>query len=169
MATLVAADWRVTVMDIAGRDGVLNVDATSEDQLSGALRHCGEVNALICLTRAPCPAILQATTWQDWQRVMATHATAALLSMRCAQIRPGGAIVLRTRSVVAGIPAAIAAADGAVLGLARAASGGFAPRAVRVNAVIEQDTLQAAASAAAIAWLVSGRASFVTGAELRIG
>lgn len=169
VATLAAAGWTVTVIDIAGQNRALRVDATDEAQLSDALLQCGEVDALICLTRAPCPAVLQTTTWQDWHRVMATHATAALLAMRCAKVRPGGAIVLRTRAVTPGTPAAVGAADGAVLGLARAASGGFAPGRVRVNAVIEQDHNLAAASAAAIAWLASGSASFVTGAELRIG
>ena len=161
--------WQVRVFDIADPVASARVDATKEASLSDALRAWGAVDALICLTRAPCPAALTAIRWQDWQRVMAVHATAALLAMRCAELRAGGAIVLRTRAVTSGTSAAVAAADGAVLGLARAASGGFAPRLVRVNAVIEQDNSQATASAAAIAWLASRQASFVTGAELRVG
>ena len=167
-ALLVSAGWQVRVLDIAAPEKPLCIDATDEAQLSGALRSWGDLDALICLTRAPCPAALAATSWPDWQRVMAVHGTAALLSMRCARLRPGGAVVLRTRAVRAGTSACVAAADGAVLGLARAASGGFAPMQVRVNAVVEQDGTLAASSAAAMAWLASGRASFVTGAELHI-
>ena len=168
-ALLAATGWHVRVLDIAAQDQRLRVDATDEGQLSDALRSWGDLDALICLTRAPCPAALAATSWPDWQRVMAVQATAALLSMRCASMSPGGAVVLRTRAIRAGTSACVAAADGAVLGLARAASGGFAPLQVRVNAVIEQNDGCAGPSAAAIAWLASGRASFVTGAELRVG
>ena len=167
-ALLASTGWHVRVIDIAAQEKRLRVDATDERHLSGALRSWGDLDALICLTRAPCPVALADTNWSDWQRVMAVHATAAMLSMRCACMRPGGAVVLRTRAVRAGTSACVAAADGAVLGLARAASGGFAPMQVRVNAVIEQDGAGAGSSAAAIAWLASGRASFVTGAELRI-
>ena len=49
MAALAAADWHVTLLDLAGQNGTLRVDATDEAQLSKALHRVGEVDALICL------------------------------------------------------------------------------------------------------------------------
>jgi len=116
----------------------LITDVGDEDAVAMALSQIGPLRGLVCIAGTNARGRVEDLSWDDWRRVMAVNVTGCMLAMKHAQVSSGGAIVL-TASVSAHVATdghvAYHASKGAVLGLARAACGEFAPLGVRVNAV----------------------------------
>ncbi len=115
------------------------LDLTDEDALGAAFQGIGAITGLACIagTNAP-PRQVEDLSWADWSRVMAVNVGGTMLALKHAAMQDGGAIVLMgSVSAHIGTVGSVAyhTSKGAVLGLMRAASGGFAPRGIRVNAV----------------------------------
>jgi len=135
------AGWRAASIDLKenlGADLTLVADVTEEAAVAAALTRIGPVVGLVSIAGIGAHGRVEDFSWADWQRVMAVNVTGAMLSMKHAQMQPGGAIVL-TASISAHVATegsvAYHTSKGAVLGLMRAACGEFAPLGVRVNAV----------------------------------
>jgi NAD(P)-dependent dehydrogenase (short-subunit alcohol dehydrogenase family) len=122
-------------------DQSFTADVTDEPALAAAFARMGQLIGLACIAGINAPkARVEDLPWADWSRVMAVNVAGTLLAMKHAspQLQTGAGIVLMG-SVSAHIGtdgyAAYHTSKGAVLGLMRAASGEFAPRGIRVNAV----------------------------------
>jgi NAD(P)-dependent dehydrogenase (short-subunit alcohol dehydrogenase family) len=122
-------------------DQSFTADLTDETALSAAFAEIGDLIGLACIAGINAPkARVEDLAWADWSRVMAVNVAGTMLAMKhaSAQLQPGAGIVLMgSVSAHIGTDGYVAyhTSKGAVLGLMRAASGEFAPRGIRVNAV----------------------------------
>lgn len=202
-----AQGWRAVSFDLNPNpqaDLSVTLDVTDEAALAGAFFNLGALHGLACIAGIQVQGRVEDLPWADWQRIMAVNVGGSMLALKHASphLSPGGAIVLMG-SVSAHIgtngSTAYHTSKGAVLGLMRAASGEFAARGVRVNAVSpgwvatgftdralaglpDAADIRAKAASAhmlnrmasplevaeAMVFLLSDRASFVTGTELLV-
>ena len=118
----------------------IQLDLMDEAALSAAMAQAGPIDGLACIAGINAMGRVTDQPYADFRRVMRVNAGGTMLAMKHASphLRDGGAIVLMG-SVSAHIATdgsvAYHTSKGAVLGLMRAASGEFAPRGIRVNAV----------------------------------
>jgi NAD(P)-dependent dehydrogenase (short-subunit alcohol dehydrogenase family) len=116
-------------------------DLTEEAAVAGAFERIGPLAGLACIAGINAPKTrVEALSWADWSRVMTVNVAGTMLAMKhaSAQLQNGAGIVLMgSVSAHIGTDGYVAyhTSKGAVLGLMRAASGEFAPRGIRVNAV----------------------------------
>ncbi len=116
------------------------LDLMDETALAAALADAGQINGLACIAGINAMGRVIDQPWEEFRRVLRVNAGGTMLAMKHASphLLDGGAIVLMG-SVSAHIATdgsvAYHTSKGAVLGLMRAASGEFAPRGIRVNAV----------------------------------
>lgn len=138
-----AAGFDAAALDIeANADAarVHIVDVADETAMAAAFASIGPLVGLACIAGVNAHGRVEDLPWAEWRRVMAVNVRGTMLAMKHAapHLAPGGSIVLMS-SVSAHIGTdgytAYHTSKGAVLGLMRAASGEFAARGVRVNAV----------------------------------
>ena len=116
------------------------LDLTDEAAISEAFRATEALTGLVCIAGTNVRGRVETLPWEAWQRVMAVNVRGTMLAMKHAspRLQDDAGIVL-TSSVSAHIGTdgyvAYHTTKGAILGLMRAASGEFAPRNIRVNAV----------------------------------
>ena len=116
------------------------LDVSDEPGIAGAFRGMGPLSGLVCIAGTNVRGRVEDLSWEDWRRVMNVNVRGAMLAMKHASplFREGAGIAL-VSSVSAHIGTdgytAYHTSKGALLGLMRAASGEFAPRNIRVNAV----------------------------------
>lgn len=144
IAALQKAGHRAVSLDIAANpdaDVSVQIDLTDEAALANAFDRLGDLAGLACIAGTnAAKARVEDLSWSDWTRVMAVNVAGTMLAMKHAspRLQDGAGIVLMG-SVSAHIATdgyvAYHTSKGAVLGLMRAASGEFAPRRIRVNAV----------------------------------
>ncbi len=124
----------------ADADLSLVLDLLDEAALAAAFETVGAVAGLACIAGTNRAGRVTEMAWEDWRHVLRVNAAGTMLAMKhaCPRMGAGGSIVLMG-SVSAHIATtgsvAYHSSKGAVLGLMRAASGEFAPRGIRVNAV----------------------------------
>jgi NAD(P)-dependent dehydrogenase (short-subunit alcohol dehydrogenase family) len=117
------------------------LDLTDEPALAAAFADMGDLVGLACIAGTNAPrARVEDLSWDDWSRVMSVNVAGTMLAMKHAspRLQDGAGIVLMgSVSAHIGTDGYVAyhTSKGAVLGLMRAASGEFAPRRIRVNAV----------------------------------
>jgi NAD(P)-dependent dehydrogenase (short-subunit alcohol dehydrogenase family) len=116
------------------------LDLMDEPALAAALAEAGSLDGLVCIAGTHAMGRVTAMAWENWRRVLQVNAGGSMLAMKHAApvLRDGGAIVLMgSVSAHIGTDGSVAyhTSKGAVLGLMRAASGEFAARGIRVNAV----------------------------------
>jgi NAD(P)-dependent dehydrogenase (short-subunit alcohol dehydrogenase family) len=138
-----AAGHRTVGLDLApspDADLSMTLDLMDEGALAAALARVGPLAGLACIAGINAMGRVTEQPWEDFRRVLRVNAGGTMLAMKHASphLKDGGAIVLMG-SVSAHIATdgsvAYHTSKGAVLGLMRAASGEFAPRGIRVNAV----------------------------------
>lgn len=138
-----AAGHRCIGLDLqASQDVDLSVllDLMDESALAAAMEGIGPIEGLACIAGINAMGRVTEQPWAEFRRVLRVNAGGTMLAMKHAapHLKDGGAIVLMG-SVSAHIATdgsvAYHTSKGAVLGLMRAASGEFAPRGIRVNAV----------------------------------
>ncbi|WP_158629389.1 SDR family NAD(P)-dependent oxidoreductase [Roseitalea porphyridii] len=138
-----AAGLRAAALDlnpVAEADFSHALDLSDEGAIARAFEAIGPLTGLVCIAGMNARGRVEDLAWETWRRVMAVNVRGTMLSMKHASphLVEGGAIVL-TGSVSAHVGTdgyvAYHTSKGAVLGLMRAASGEFAERGVRVNAV----------------------------------
>jgi NAD(P)-dependent dehydrogenase (short-subunit alcohol dehydrogenase family) len=118
----------------------VTLDLMDEAALAQAIMQAGPLDGLACIAGINAMGRVTDQPHEDFRRVLRVNAGGTMLAMKHAapHLRDGGAIVLMG-SVSAHIATdgsvAYHTSKGAVLGLMRAASGEFAPRGIRVNAV----------------------------------
>lgn len=138
-----AQGWRAVSFDLNPNpqaDLSVTLDVTDEAALAGAFSNLGPLRGLACIAGIHVQGRVEDLPWADWQRIMAVNVGGSMLALKHASphLQPGGAIVLMGAvSAHIGTDGSTAyhTSKGAVLGLMRAASGEFAARGVRVNAV----------------------------------
>lgn len=137
------AGHRTVGLDLAESpeaDLSLTLDLMDEGALAKAMAEAGPLDGLACIAGINAMGRVTDQPWEDFRRILRVNAGGTMLAMKHAspQLKDGGAIVLMG-SVSAHIATdgsvAYHTSKGAVLGLMRAASGEFAPRGIRVNAV----------------------------------
>lgn len=116
------------------------LDVSDEVAVRKALSTAEALAGLVCIAGTNARGRVEDLSWDEWHRVMAVNVRGAMLAMKHAsgRLRSGGSIVLMSSvSAKIGTDGYVAyhTSKGAVLGLMRAASGEFAPRGIRVNAV----------------------------------
>ncbi len=138
-----AAGHRTVGLDLATSpeaDLSFTLDLMDEGALAQAMAEAGPLDGLACIAGINAMGRVTDQPWEDFRRVLRVNAGGTMLAMKHAspQLKDGGAIVLMG-SVSAHIATdgsvAYHTSKGAVLGLMRAASGEFAARGIRVNAV----------------------------------
>ena len=138
-----AAGHRTVGIDLAPSpeaDLSLTLDLMDEVALAQAMAQAGPLDGLACIAGTHAMGRVTDQPWEDFRRVLRVNSGGTMLAMKHAapHLRNGGAIVLMG-SVSAHIATdgsvAYHTSKGAVIGLMRAASGEFAPRGIRVNAV----------------------------------
>lgn len=138
-----AAGHRTIGLDLAPSpeaDLSLTLDLMDENALAQAMAEAGALNGLACIAGIHAMGRVADQPWEDFRRVLRVNAGGIMLAMKHASryLKDGGAIVLMG-SVSAHLATdgsvAYHTSKGAVIGLMRAASGEFAPRGIRVNAV----------------------------------
>ena len=116
------------------------LDVSDESAIAVAFRQIDSLSGLVCIAGTNARGRVEELSWEDWRRVMAVNVKGTMLAMKHASplLREGAGIVLIS-SVSAHIGTdgytAYHTSKGAMLGLMRAASGEYAPRGIRVNAV----------------------------------
>ena len=116
------------------------LDVSDEVAVAKAFRAAETLAGLACIAGTNARGRVEGLSWDEWNRVMAVNVRGAMLAMKHAsgRLRNGGSIVLMSSvSAKIGTDGYVAyhTSKGALLGLMRAASGEFAPRGIRVNAV----------------------------------
>lgn len=138
-----AAGHRTVGLDLAESpeaDLSLTLDLMDEGALAEAMALAGPLDGLASIAGINAMGRVTNQPYEDFRRVLRVNAGGTMLAMKHASphLKDGGAIVLMG-SVSAHIATdgsvAYHTSKGAVLGLMRAASGEFAPRGIRVNAV----------------------------------
>lgn len=150
----------------------VDADRTSEAQLAEVFLHVGaelgRVDVLGNALRAP--EVADASE-DEWDHAMAVNVTTAFLAMKYAvplMCEVGGSIV-NVSAVGTARDMAGAASMAALNHLTRVTAAEYAPRQIRVNAVL-MDRLATAVDAANAALFLAGDGSgFVTGVELVVG
>ena len=116
------------------------LDVSDESGMAGAFRDTGPLAGLVCIAATNVPGHVEDLSWETWRRILAVNVSGSMLAMKHASplLQEGASIVLIS-SILAHLGSdgftAYHTSKGAVLGLMRAASGEFAPRKIRVNAV----------------------------------
>jgi NAD(P)-dependent dehydrogenase (short-subunit alcohol dehydrogenase family) len=137
------AGHRTVGLDLAespAADLSLTLDLMDEDALAQAMAAAGPLDGLAGIAGINAMGRVTDQPWEDFRRVLRVNAGGAMLAMKHASphLKKKGAIVLMG-SVSAHIATdgsvAYHTSKGAVIGLMRAASGEFAARGIRVNAV----------------------------------
>lgn len=143
LRALRAAGHRTASLDLSETpeaDLSFALDLLDERALAAAFEAIGEVDGLACIAGTNRNGPVTSMPWEDWRHVLRVNAGGTMLAMKHAspRMRAGGSIVLMG-SVSAHIATegsvAYHCSKGAVIGLMRAASGEFAARGIRVNAV----------------------------------
>jgi NAD(P)-dependent dehydrogenase (short-subunit alcohol dehydrogenase family) len=143
LRALKAVGHRTVGLDLApspDADLSITLDLMDEAALAQAMAEAGPLDGLACIAGINAMGRVTDQPWEDFARVLRVNAGGTMLAMKHASphLKDGGAIVLMG-SVSAHIATdgsvAYHTSKGAVLGLMRAASGEFAPRGIRVNAV----------------------------------
>lgn len=122
-------------------DQSFTADQTDEHALAATFAEIGDLIGLACIAGInAAKARVEDLAWADWSRVMKVNVAGTMLAIKHAspQLQSGAGIVLMgSVSAHIGTDGYVAyhTSKGAVLGLMRAASGEFAPRGIRVNAV----------------------------------
>ena len=115
------------------------LDLTDEPAVAAAFAAVGALTGLACIAGINAgPDRVEDLAWDDWSRVMAVNVGGTMLALKHAHLLDSAGIVLMgSVSAHIGSVGSVAyhTSKGAVLGLMRAASGAFAPRGIRVNAV----------------------------------
>ena len=116
------------------------LDVSDEVAVRQALRTAETLAGLACIAGTNVRGRVGDLSWDEWNRVIAVNVRGAMLAMKHAseRLKNGGSIVLMSSvSAKIGTDGHVAhhTLKGALLGLMRAASGEFAPRGIRVNAV----------------------------------
>ena len=140
---LEAAGQRTVSLDLepnAGASESHALDDSDEVAVRKAFRTAETLAGLVCIAGTNARGRVEDLSWDEWKRVMAVNVRGAMLAMKHAsgRLRNGGSIVLMSSvSAKIGTDGYVAyhTSKGALLGLMRAASGEFAPRGIRVNAV----------------------------------
>jgi hypothetical protein len=160
---------RIGHSDFAGAGGRIIENLLDENAVAEAFATVGVLDGLACLTADEDSVNPEDLSWSRWTAASRAIASVALVALKHGgpRVADGGAIVL-TAAPGPRDPAG-AAALGLLLGLSRGASGGFAARGIRVNHVAAGEDPSPEAQAEAIAFLLSGRATFVTGADIGRG
>mgnify|MGYP002628302538 CR=1 FL=1 len=200
-----ARDYRAVSLDLRENpdaDISIVLDLTDEGAVKDAFDSIGPLVGLVCIAGTNVQGLVTDLPLAEWRRVMQVNVGHMMLALKHggrALTEGAGVVLMSSVSAHIGTVGSVAyhSSKGAVLGLMRAASGGFAPRGVRVNAVspgwVDTDftnraldatpngeaiRLAAAAQhiagrmaqpsevAEAVLFLLSDRASFVTGTEL---
>lgn len=123
-----------------GADLSIDLDVTDEAALADALHRAGPLSGLVCLAGTTAPGRVTDLPLAEWRRVMRVNVGHMMLALKHAgaSLQDGAGVVLMSSvSAHIGTVGSVAyhTSKGAVLGLMRAASGGFASRGIRVNAV----------------------------------
>jgi NAD(P)-dependent dehydrogenase (short-subunit alcohol dehydrogenase family) len=138
-----SAGHRVVGLDLTNSpdaDLSIGLDLMDEDALAQAMAQAGPMDGLASIAGINAMGRVTDQPYADFRRVLRVNAGGTMLAMKHASphLKDGAAIVLMG-SVSAHIATdgsvAYHTSKGAVLGLMRAASGEFAPRGIRVNAV----------------------------------
>ncbi|MDE0520459.1 MAG: SDR family oxidoreductase [Boseongicola sp.] len=140
---LEAAGQRTISLDLAPNAEASEcyvLDVSDEVVVREAFRPAKALAGLVCIAGTNAHGRVEDLSWEDWNRVMEVNVRGAMLAMKHAsgRLRRGCSIVLMSSvSAKIGTSGFVAyhTSKGAVLGLMRAASGEFAPRGIRVNAV----------------------------------
>lgn len=150
--------------ECVGDGGGIVVDPLREEEVAAAFAKVGRVDGLACVTVDKDGQGDGGLSWSRWTAVSRRIATAGLLALKHGGplVVDGGAIVLT--SAAGRRDPASDAARAILMGLARGASGGFALRGVRVNHVAAGPSVTDQAEA--IAFLLTQKAGFVTGADI---
>ena len=116
------------------------VDISKEEEVEQAFKEIDHINALVCLAEISFQASIENLPWDSWQQLMGVNVRGAMLSLKYASplFDKGSSIILASSlSENLGKSGYLAyqTSNGAVLGLMRAASGGFVERDIRVNAI----------------------------------
>ncbi|PQM63172.1 MAG: hypothetical protein CML38_10900, partial [Rhodobacteraceae bacterium] len=116
------------------------VDISREEEVEKAFKEIDHINALVCLAEINFQASIENLPWKSWQKLMVVNVRGAMLSLKYASplFNKGSSIILASSlSENLGKSGYLAyqTSKGAILGLMRAASGGFVERDIRVNAI----------------------------------
>ena len=116
------------------------VDISKEEEVKQAFKEIDHINALVCLAEISFQASIENLPWESWQQLMGVNVRGAMLSLKYASplFDKGSSIILASSlSENLGKSGYLAyqTSKGALLGLMRAASGGFVERNIRVNAI----------------------------------
>ncbi len=136
--------WEVVAMDLrpVGRVGSLKVDIADAEMVTAALQELPRIDGLVNNAAVQLYKPLRETGMEDWDAVMAVNLRAPFACLKAAfdKLAEVGGSVVNVASVHALATsdsiAAYAATKGGLAALTRAASIEFAPRGVRVNAVL---------------------------------
>ena len=116
------------------------VDISKEEEVEQAFKEIDHINALVCLAEINFQASIENLPWKSWQQLMEVNVRGAMLSLKYASpIFDKGSSIILASSLSENLGKsgylAYQTSKGAVLGLMRAASGGFVERDIRVNAI----------------------------------
>ena len=116
------------------------VDISKEEEVEKAFKEIDHINALVCLAEISFQASIENLPWESWQQLMGVNVRGAMLSLKYASplFDKGSSIILAgslSENLGKSGYLAYQTSKGALLGLMRAASGGFVERNIRVNAI----------------------------------
>jgi hypothetical protein len=157
---------RLSHPGLAGPGGGIIPNPLNEKALAAAFASVGVLDGLACTNADGGPVNPEDLSWTRWTAASRGITSVALVTLKHGGLRvaDGGAIVLT--AAPGRRDAGKAEARAVLSGPARGASGGFTARAIRVNHVAAGAHPSPEAQAEAMAFLLSGQASFVTGADI---